>query len=154
MRFFFHLHFQLLCLFCQSKGTLPAQCWAPEPTGEGGSQLLSAIVPRRGPHPEGATQHSALPADSSELPTKLLETQHPPGYHRGWRGGRWLRPEFFFFNSWKDSYDCMTSYALPWVRLSGTRAQEWGPNTSDQHLQLLETLMYCVPCYAQLFLLL
>lgn len=100
---FFHFSFELLCVFCQSKGTLPAQCWAPEPTGEGGSQLLSAIIPRRGPHPERATQHQALPADSSELPTELLETQRPPRYHRGWRGGRWLSSEFYFLSSQQDS---------------------------------------------------
>lgn len=52
------------------------------------------------------------------------------------------------------SLDCMPSYALPWVRLPGTRAQEWGPNTSDHLLQLLENLMYCIPCCTQLFLLL
>lgn len=52
------------------------------------------------------------------------------------------------------SLDWMPSYALPWVGLPGTRAQEWGPNTSDHLLQLLEKLMYCIPCCTQLFLLL
>ena len=33
--------------------------------------------------------------------------------------------------SWKDSLWTEWLYALPWVGLPGTRAQEWGPNTSD-----------------------
>lgn len=79
--------------FGQSEGTLSAQCWAPEPTGEGRSQLLTTAVPRRGPHLEGSAQHPALPADSCELPPKLLEAQHLPRSYRGWGRRRWLRPE-------------------------------------------------------------
>lgn len=86
----------------KSEGTLPAQRWAPEPTGEGGSQLLAAAVPGRGPHPERAAQHPALPADSGELPPDLLEAQHPDRAHRGWRGRRWLSAEVLHF-FWKES---------------------------------------------------
>lgn len=49
------------------------------------------------------------------------------------------------------SWDCMPSYALPWVGSPGTRAQEWGPSTSDRLLQLLENLTYGIPCCRQLF---
>lgn len=82
-----------MCVFGQSEGTLPAQCWAPEPTGEGGSQLLTAAVPWRGPRPERAAQHPALPADSGELPPDLLEAQRRPRSRRVRRGRRRLSPE-------------------------------------------------------------
>lgn len=88
-----------VCVCGQSEGTLPAQRWAPEPTGEGRSQLFTAAVPRRGPHLEGSTQHPALPADSGELLPKLLEAQHLRRSYRGWWGRRWLSPEPLAFFS-------------------------------------------------------
>lgn len=38
--------------------------------------------------------------------------------------------------------DCMPSYALPWVGVQDTRAQEQGPSTSDPLMQLPENLVY------------
>lgn len=104
--FFFALSFLTLfislCVLIHSKGTLPAQRWTPESSGEGGGQLLTAAVSRWGAHPERAPQHQTLPADNGELPPNLLEAQAPPRYHRGWRGGRWLSPNFLFLSFWRD----------------------------------------------------
>lgn len=111
----------------KSKGPLPAQCGASEPTGEGGGQLLPAAVPRRGPHSERAPQHPALPADSGQLLPKLPEAKRLPRTCGGWRGGRWLSPESL----------ASLLKASPWtvghpLHHLGSGCQAHGPNSGKQ----------------------
>lgn len=120
------LRFDILCVF-KSKGPLPAQRGATEPTGEGGGQLLPPAVPRWGPHSEGPTQRPALPADCGQLPPKLPEAQRLPGTRGGWRGGGRVSPEplAFFLK------------ASPWtfhhlLHFLGSGCQAHGPNSGEQ----------------------
>lgn len=78
-----------------SEGPLPAQCWAPEPTGEDRRQLFTAAVPRRGPHLERPTQPPAFQTDGGQLLSELLEAKPLPGTYRGWWWWWrwWLNPQ-------------------------------------------------------------
>lgn len=140
---------------CNSQGTLPAQCWAPEPSSEGWSKLLTAAVPGRGPRPERATQHPALPADSGELPPNLLEAHRSPRSHRRRRGGRRLSLEIPFPSCGRMLQGCTPFYAFTLGRSSrhtstrvGTKHIRSPPITCGKKL-----LYDCITCCTRLFLL-
>lgn len=80
-----------------SEGTLSAQCGAPQPTGEDRRQLLTAAVPRRGPHLERSTQRPAFQTDGGQLLSQLPKAKPLSGTYRRWRRRRWL-------NTWKELF--------------------------------------------------
>lgn len=142
-----------VCVF-KSKGPLPAQCGASEPSGEGGGQLLPAAVPRWGPHSERSAQHPALPADSGQLLPKLPEAKHLPRTCGGWRGGWWLSPKFHAFLLKASLWTVCHLHQL------GSDCQAHGPNSRKQAhpitpenpgtlvcFSLLQTLIYTVLRY-------